>query len=316
MGAEQVEFYSRIDSDNKEKKEIENSKEMLQISNSGNQMDYDDEKQLQQSEPKSICESESDSKNNVIITATMTKHNHNSNSEDHDDNDDDEHKLNELLIQEKKETFFNWFYCSIAVGSFFAVTVIAYLCQNVGFDIGYLVPTICLMIGIIIFVSFSKYYKVTPVRKYSYKTNNYCGCGDSMLLLFCQILWHGLFDDVNISGNYSGTVALTKIDVESNINVIDTDVGDVDNEYNNNDNDIDINMTRVHMHWLDKCKVSLNGRFSDYDVESTKQVLNLLIYYVYFIFFCCAWFQVFNLLYAQGCQMVCVYYLYIYDAYN
>ena len=290
LGAEQVEFYSAIDvTKGKKTLELEKEKEKdaLQISNAGDQMS---EKQLQQQGYKSICESESESENNTIITAddhdagvsrTITKNNNNNKNNNGSNN---EYK-NEMLIQQKKEKFFNWFYFSIAFGSFFAYSVVAYLCQNVGFDIGYLVPTVSLLIATITFISFSKYYKVRPVGKYktSQKANmNKCGCSNnSMVLLFCQIVWHGLFDD---------TVAVGTMDV--NIGVIEHDAraGDYDYDENENKNakDIDIATGRdCKVHWLDKCKVSLNGRFSDYDVESTKQVLNLLIYYVYFIFFCC-----------------------------
>ena len=277
LGAEQVEFYSAIGtgkslSSKTKDKASKNSKEVLQISNTSKH-DY-----------KSICESESESEINVTITGdcggiTMTN-----------DENNDEYKSE--MMQQQKERFFNWFFFSIAIGSMVAYSVIAYLCQNVGFDIGYLVPTISLMIAIIIFVSFSKYYKVTPVRKFqtsvTSEKRNKCGCGDSMVFLFCQIVWHGLFDD-NTNGNYNRTVS----SMNGNIEDVDVDVCDDDH------------VDSCKVHWLDKCKISLNGKFSDCDVESTKQVLNLVIYYVYFIFLCSAWFQEFNLLYAQGCQMVC-----------
>jgi len=41
-------------------------------------------------------------------------------------------------IQEK-ESFFNWFYFSINMGALFSFTIIAYLCQNVSFSVGYVV---------------------------------------------------------------------------------------------------------------------------------------------------------------------------------
>ena len=59
-----------------------------------------------------------------------------------------------------KESFFNWYYWSINCGALFAFTVIAYLCQDVSFTVGFSIPPAFLLVALIFLVSSAKYYKV------------------------------------------------------------------------------------------------------------------------------------------------------------
>ena len=75
--------------------------------------------------------------------------------------DDYESSLRMLSVQHKqKESFFNWFYFSINLGSFFAFTLVAYLCQNVNFGVGYTVPAVALWMGVAVFVAASVHYRM------------------------------------------------------------------------------------------------------------------------------------------------------------
>lgn len=77
--------------------------------------------------------------------------------------------------QDKKEAaqFFSYFYWSINLGALMAYSIVAYVCQYGlpflggepwGFFIGYLIPTIMMFFGVLVFVSGSKRYKHVKPR--------------------------------------------------------------------------------------------------------------------------------------------------------
>lgn len=86
--------------------------------------------------------------------------------------------------QDKKEAgqFFSYFYWSINLGALVAYSLVAYICQYGlpflggepwGFFVGYTIPTVMMVIGILIFVSGSKRYKV--VKPKGSMLNTACG---------------------------------------------------------------------------------------------------------------------------------------------
>ncbi|KAH7691032.1 Proton-dependent oligopeptide transporter family protein [Dioscorea alata] len=58
-----------------------------------------------------------------------------------------------------KLSFFNWWMFSIFLGTFFANTVLVYIQDNVGWTVGYALPTLGLLISIIIFVVGTPFYR-------------------------------------------------------------------------------------------------------------------------------------------------------------
>ena len=54
---------------------------------------------------------------------------------------------------------FNWWMFSIFLGTFFANTVLVYVQDNVGWTLGYGLPTLGLLISVIIFVSGTPFYR-------------------------------------------------------------------------------------------------------------------------------------------------------------
>lgn len=60
------------------------------------------------------------------------------------------------------QVFFNWFYWFINVGAIIAYGGITYVQQEKGFDIGYLIPAISMVVAVIIFVAAGKKYKRKP----------------------------------------------------------------------------------------------------------------------------------------------------------
>ncbi|KAL5542326.1 hypothetical protein UlMin_010036, partial [Ulmus minor] len=59
----------------------------------------------------------------------------------------------------QKLSFFNWWMFSIFFGTFFANTVLVYLQDNVGWALGYGLPTLGLLISVLIFVSGTPFYR-------------------------------------------------------------------------------------------------------------------------------------------------------------
>ncbi|KAL5542332.1 hypothetical protein UlMin_010042 [Ulmus minor] len=59
----------------------------------------------------------------------------------------------------QKLSFFNWWMFSIFFGTFFANTVLVYLQDNVGWTLGYGLPTLGLLISVSIFVSGTPFYR-------------------------------------------------------------------------------------------------------------------------------------------------------------
>lgn len=79
-------------------------------------------------------------------------------------------QFNDLYSQDRKEkeSFFNWFYWSINLGSLISYTLVAYICQyglpflggaDWGFFVGYSIPAIFMAMAILIFVMGSGRYR-------------------------------------------------------------------------------------------------------------------------------------------------------------
>lgn len=60
------------------------------------------------------------------------------------------------------QSFFNWFYWFINAGAVVAYSGVAYVQQEVGFDFGFLIPLISMIIALIIFMAAKSKYKHTP----------------------------------------------------------------------------------------------------------------------------------------------------------
>jgi len=80
----------------------------------------------------------------------------------------------------EKEGFWNWFYFSINSGALVSYLAIAYLCQDVSFSVGYLVPTISMFLAVIMFwLGRHRYTQAPPTG--------------SVVSRFVGILWQALW---------------------------------------------------------------------------------------------------------------------------
>ncbi|KAM0949354.1 putative proton-dependent oligopeptide transporter family, MFS transporter superfamily [Dioscorea sansibarensis] len=62
----------------------------------------------------------------------------------------------------QKLSYFNWWMFSIFFGTFFATTVVVYIQENVGWTLGYALPTMGLVIAIVIFLIGTPFYRHRP----------------------------------------------------------------------------------------------------------------------------------------------------------
>ncbi|KAL9168899.1 hypothetical protein ABFS82_04G044800 [Erythranthe guttata] len=63
----------------------------------------------------------------------------------------------------RKLSFFNWWMFSIFLGTLFSNTFLVYIQDNVGWTVGYALPTLGLAVSIVVFVLGSRYYRHKPV---------------------------------------------------------------------------------------------------------------------------------------------------------
>ncbi|KAJ8318802.1 hypothetical protein KUTeg_003893 [Tegillarca granosa] len=66
------------------------------------------------------------------------------------------------LGPEAVQSFFNWFYWFINAGALIAYSGVAYIQQNISFQLGFLVPLVSMIIALIVFVAVKKQYINTP----------------------------------------------------------------------------------------------------------------------------------------------------------
>lgn len=62
---------------------------------------------------------------------------------------------------EAVQSFFNWFYWFINAGALVAYSGVAYIQQNISFEIGFLIPLISMFVALIVFVVAKKQYVIT-----------------------------------------------------------------------------------------------------------------------------------------------------------
>ena len=67
--------------------------------------------------------------------------------------------LVEVRIEDALQSYWNWFYFIVNVGALIAYTLVAWVCQNKSFSIGYSIPAVTMILVILIYVSrYNKYY--------------------------------------------------------------------------------------------------------------------------------------------------------------
>ncbi|OEL19260.1 Protein NRT1/ PTR FAMILY 5.2 [Dichanthelium oligosanthes] len=64
-----------------------------------------------------------------------------------------------------KLSFFNWWVFSIFFGTLFANTVLVYIQDNVGWTVGYALPTLCVAVSIAIFTAGTPFYRHKPTSE-------------------------------------------------------------------------------------------------------------------------------------------------------
>ncbi|XBI01919.1 hypothetical protein VPH35_130579 [Triticum aestivum] len=62
-----------------------------------------------------------------------------------------------------KGSFFNWYYFSINIGSLLSATLLVWVQDNIGWTVGYAIPTVLIGFGLAVFVSGGKIYRYRPL---------------------------------------------------------------------------------------------------------------------------------------------------------
>ena len=71
-----------------------------------------------------------------------------------------------LQDRKEKDSFFNWFYFAINLGSFLAVTTLVYVQESVSWTIGFAIPAAAMLLAVVTFVAgSSKYVHVEPTER-------------------------------------------------------------------------------------------------------------------------------------------------------
>ncbi|TVU31417.1 hypothetical protein EJB05_23101 [Eragrostis curvula] len=63
-----------------------------------------------------------------------------------------------------KGSFFNWYYFSMNIGSLLSGTVLVWVQENVGWDVGFAIPTVVMVCGLAVFVAGRKVYRYQRVE--------------------------------------------------------------------------------------------------------------------------------------------------------
>ncbi|KAL3151753.1 hypothetical protein ABBQ38_012730 [Trebouxia sp. C0009 RCD-2024] len=77
----------------------------------------------------------------------------------------DQFDMSNAQDRKEKDSFFNWFYFAINLGSFLAVTTLVYIQESVSWTIGFAIPAAAMLLAVVTFVAgSSKYVHVEPTE--------------------------------------------------------------------------------------------------------------------------------------------------------
>lgn len=71
----------------------------------------------------------------------------------------DQFDVHDPKEKSQKLSFFNWWLFSVFLGTFFANTIVVYIQDNVGWAVGYGLPTVGLAVSLVIFLSGTPFYR-------------------------------------------------------------------------------------------------------------------------------------------------------------
>nr|ABK24896.1 unknown [Picea sitchensis] len=71
----------------------------------------------------------------------------------------DQFEEDDPIEKKHKSSFFNYWYCGICIGSLIGVTVLVYIQDNVGWDLGFGIPAMTMAIALFIFLCGTRFYR-------------------------------------------------------------------------------------------------------------------------------------------------------------
>lgn len=75
----------------------------------------------------------------------------------------DQFDASDPVERRAKGSFFNWYYFSINIGSLLSATVVVWVQDNVGWGVGFAIPTLLMLSGLVLFVAGRKVYRYQRV---------------------------------------------------------------------------------------------------------------------------------------------------------
>ena len=176
---------------------------------------------------------------------------------------------NAHVAQSIIDRYFNYFYMSINVGAIISYTIIAYICQNVSFTIGFAIPAISIIVGTLVFYSGRQaYVHIQP--------------SGSMISLLIGILYYSYTLRNNASPN----------------NHVPIDAHETDNIDSSSNT-----ATTQHTHFTDVCRASHGGPYTDSQVQDVQYLFRLMPFISLFILYWGIYSQMNTTFFNQGCLM-------------
>jgi len=223
---------------------------------------------------------------------------------------DAKHKTDEQkrVAKEKRSSFFGWLYWSNQLGAIVASSVVAYICQNIDFSIGWSLASIALIFAIASFYSAKNYFICVPPEGSIF--------GDFLQVwcISCKACCAGKKPPKPVKPKPEGEDTQPVIRVESKEEEesvpLKVDVADPKKASDEQDqqqvhapiaDEYDPDSIKPSM--LDWAKKSNGGTFEDNFVEDIKQALGSLPALTPFPVAYIIYTNLLTLVYSQGCQM-------------
>lgn len=75
----------------------------------------------------------------------------------------DQFDINDTVERAKKGSFFSWYYFTVKISALLSGTVLVWLQDNVGWGVGFVIPTVIMLFSLIVFVASTSLYRFKEI---------------------------------------------------------------------------------------------------------------------------------------------------------